>query len=761
MITEVDLSGTPCFATNARLSDLKAVNFIFGPNGSGKTTLSNIFQNPNNPRLQWEDHTVGTTYVFNRDFTANALASSARLPGVFFIGKGAVTTQQTITTLEKRIKSEREALKQADKEHEDSKLDAARIRDRLNDTSWEFKKKIDNQNLANCLRGSIGSKAAFTEMLLSISSNAGEKMTLDSLSTRADQLYASDLAPISIPSLTWKPETDADTLETLLATAITSSSESKLLALIQQYNLFDWIAEGHNICTRAELKGLCPYCQQKISNAIETELEALFDKTYKQAKRAIVELADKFDRDYDSLKRLSQTLKADSKLVAKLETQLEDFDTKILQLDAINACIKRKLEHPSQEILLPLPLKELQLHIITTLQHFKDAYEQHNEVANNLSAEKLNLCNDLWSWLSTNALSTAISQYKSEIAHAHELIDKTRKALDFYEDAVIATQKEIDHHIRQLQNSKEAMEIINSMLQDLGFTSFKLSYDTSTKGYRIIRPNCFNPTCDIETLSEGEKTILTFLYFILRINDSATWPIRREPTVVIDDPIASTDAQSFFLVTQFIRRITQYLKNENKCPQLFKISQLIVCTHNTRFLSEASYDCTSGNKEKDPYAYFFRLEKHSNGTTVSEGTHLNYIDTEYNLLWNEIKTCTDRYSKSLNGDPAPDFPLLGNTMRRIIESYSKMLGTGGITKLSKHASIAVSTLVAFCNSTSHSAIDADLHSSYTLSTSQLLDAFRQFFEIEFENGAHFPHYCAMMGINLAQQGWTYPPTNKP
>ena len=63
MITEVDLSGTPCFATNARLSDLKAVNFIFGPNGSGKTTLSNIFQNPNNPRLQWEDHTVGTTAV--------------------------------------------------------------------------------------------------------------------------------------------------------------------------------------------------------------------------------------------------------------------------------------------------------------------------------------------------------------------------------------------------------------------------------------------------------------------------------------------------------------------------------------------------------------------------------------------------------------------------------------------------------------------------------------------------------------------------
>lgn len=761
MITEVDLDGTPCFAPGATLENLKKVNFIFGPNGSGKTTLSNIFQNPNNPRLQWEDHTVGTTYVFNRDFTANALASSARLPGVFFIGKGAATTQQAITTLEKRIKSEREALKQADKEHEDSKLDAARIRDRLNDTSWEFKKKIDNQNLTNCLKGSIGSKAAFTEMLLSISSNTGEKMTLDSLSTRADQLYASDLAPISIPSLTWKPETDADTLETLLATAITSSSESKLLTLIQQYNLFDWIAEGHNLCATVELKGICPYCQQKISNAIETELEALFDRTYKQAKQTIVELAHKFDRDYDSLKGLFQTIKADAELVAKLKTQLEDFDTKLLQLDAINACIKRKLEHPSQEVLLPLSLKELQLQITTTLQHFKDAYEQHNRVANNLNAERLKLRNDLWSWLSTNALSTAIAQYKSEIAQAHELIDSTRNTLDFYEDAVIATQKEIDRHIRQLQNSKEAMEIINSMLQDLGFTSFKLSYDKSTKGYRIIRPNSFNPTCDIETLSEGEKTILTFLYFILGINDSATWPINQEPTVIIDDPIASTDAQSFFLVTQFIRRITQYLKNESKCPQAFKISQLIVCTHNTRFLSEASYDCKFDNKAKDPYAHFYRLEKYANGTVVSNGTITNYIDSEYNLLWNEIKTCTDKYDLHLQGGPAPDYPLLGNTMRRIIESYSKMLGSGGITKLSKHASIAVSTLVAFCNSTSHSAIDADLHSIFTLSTPQLLGAFRQFFETEFEDGAHFPHYCAMMGIDLAQQGWTYPPINRP
>ena len=431
---------------------------------------------------------------------------------------------------------------------------------------------------------------------------------------------------------------------------------------------------------KADLKGVCPYCQQEISSTIEMELEALFDSTYKQAKQALVELADKYSRDFDSLKRIFQAVKTDSRLVPHLKNHLESLETRITNLDNINSHIRRKLEHPSQEITLPCPLLNLQLQITTTLKQVKETYEQHNRVASNLTTERLNLRENLWSWLSTNALSADIVQYKSEISKAQARSDSAKADHDFYENAIRATQMEIDDHITQLQNSKEAMDIINSMLQDLGFTSFELAYDAPSKGYRIIRPSSPNTMCNIETLSEGEKTILTFLYFILRISNSATWPINQEPTVVIDDPIASTDAQSFFLVTQFIRRITQYLKNKNKCPQAFKISQLIVCTHNTRFLSEASYDCTSDNKEKNPYAYFFRLEKHSNGTAVSEGTRLNYIDTEYNLLWNEIKTCTDRYSKSLKGGPKPDFPLLGNTMRRIIESYSKMLGTGGITK---------------------------------------------------------------------------------
>ena len=79
MITEVDLSGTPCFAPGQKLSKLNKINFIFGPNGSGKTTLSKILQNNTDTRIHWDKNGTNEIHVFNREFTANALASSAQL----------------------------------------------------------------------------------------------------------------------------------------------------------------------------------------------------------------------------------------------------------------------------------------------------------------------------------------------------------------------------------------------------------------------------------------------------------------------------------------------------------------------------------------------------------------------------------------------------------------------------------------------------------------------------------------------------------
>ena len=768
MITEVDLDGTPCFAPGQKLSNLNKINFIFGANGSGKTTLSKIFQNNTDTRIHWDTNNINEIHVFNREFTANALATSAQLAGVFFIGKGAASTQAKIDSLQAQLTKEEAEADKAEGIYKAAVQEERDIRSRLDETAWDAKKKLEPLAVFTYLKGggALRSKATFTEELLQIKVACGDEVTLESLTQRAERLQSGELRTITVPTLTWTPQTEIDSLERLLPTPIIPTSESTLLPLIKQYGILDWVTQGHNLCKQRNLDGVCPYCQQDLPNEIAAELEVLFDTTYTESTNAVANLLNSITNDYASLIEIQNTISQDLHNIPTLNNYLSTLTQLSSKVDHFKTLLTTKHDHPSSELEPPHSLAEIFDNIHTTLSQCLEEYRRHNRVASNVQSETKSLQDDLWSWLATKELYPDILNYQTTLAQKHQNTTIAEYECVRLLRAAEHTEQQLNTEIAKLRNTKEAMDRINSILQDLGFTSFKLDYDTTSQGYKLIRPNFPLVTCDVNTLSEGEKTILTFLYFIQNIDEAATLNNSNRPTVVIDDPIASTDSQTFFLVTQIIRRITQYLKDPKSTkPLTYNISQLIICTHNTRFLSEASYDCKLGNGQSSRlgvFAHYYTLEKDRNESKVHNHLNASTISTEYQLLWDQIKDYRKQVVLAeVKGDPIPQFPLMGNIMRRIIETYSKMIGSGGITKLSKSPSIAIASLMAFCNSSSHNAIDADLHSIYTLSMRQLLDAFHQLFETEFENGAHFPHYCAMMEIDLAQQGWTYPPINKP
>ena len=102
MITEVDLSGTPCFAPDAKLTGLKNINFIFGPNGSGKTTLSNKIQAID---LNDEETEIEEIAVFNRDYIKDAFRT-CQAPGHITLGKQSSTLQDEINALNLKLEEE-------------------------------------------------------------------------------------------------------------------------------------------------------------------------------------------------------------------------------------------------------------------------------------------------------------------------------------------------------------------------------------------------------------------------------------------------------------------------------------------------------------------------------------------------------------------------------------------------------------------------------------------------------------------------------
>lgn len=120
---------------------------------------------------------------------------------------------------------------------------------------------------------------------------------------------------------------------------------------------------------------------------------------------------------------------------------------------------------------------------------------------------------------------------------------------------------ELDELNSRARSSAATVQKINSTLERVGFTNFKLAKSsTSEEAYTIEHDGHL---LEHNTLSEGERTFITFLYYywMLRSSDSATRDPR--PTVaVIDDPISSLDSNILWVICQLIRNLMANVTNK-------------------------------------------------------------------------------------------------------------------------------------------------------------------------------------------------------
>ena len=92
-----------------------------------------------------------------------------------------------------------------------------------------------------------------------------------------------------------------------------------------------------------------------------------------------------------------------------------------------------------------------------------------------------------------------------------------------------------------------------------------LRFESAAEGYHVQRRG--KPA---KRLSEGEKTAIAFLYFIVQLGDQ-DFNIK-EGVVVIDDPISSLDAASIYQAFAFLKNAVKDAK------------QVFILTHNFDFM---------------------------------------------------------------------------------------------------------------------------------------------------------------------------------
>lgn len=275
-------------------------------------------------------------------------------------------------------------------------------------------------------------------------------------------------------------------------------------------------------------------------------------------------------------------------------------------------------------------------------------------------------------------------------------------------------EKEIAEAQQQTVNVDAAVGAINTGLLDLGINDFSVER-YSQNLYRVIRSGYADDT--FPTLSEGEKMIISFLYFCeLCKGKSSVEDTQAQRVVVIDDPISSLSHIFIFNIGQLIRSI--FFRGD-------RFSQVIVLTHSLYFFYELT-DPDHDRRKKTQK--LFRLSKPSSGSVIQEMKY-EEIQNDYQAYWSVVN------------DKSQPAALIANCMRNIIEYFFNFVRKKDLNNVFQMPDLQDNKYQAFCryiNRESHS-----LGQNIIDMKEFDYEIFREGLRLVFEKAGYPQHFGAM------------------
>ncbi|MDO5665668.1 MAG: AAA family ATPase, partial [Bacteroidia bacterium] len=244
-----------------------------------------------------------------------------------------------------------------------------------------------------------------------------------------------------------------------------------------------------------------------------------------------------------------------------------------------------------------------------------------------------------------------------------------------YNNKIITARQNIETLRSQTVNTKDAVDNINLILKNAGFEGFEIDEKDKVNNisrYYLKRLNSTNTSPVFDSLSEGEKNFISFLYFyqLCLGSDDLQNNGSKKKIIVIDDPVSSLDSQSLFIVSTLIHSLIQRKADDNRPNRMLlknsNIAQVFILTHNIYFYKEVSF-------EKRPICtdyWHFKISKLNNQTSIS-GEYNKTVFDDYSLMWQTIK----EIKANIPNNPSMNI-MISNSMRRIIESYVNFVGYG-------------------------------------------------------------------------------------
>jgi len=682
MISKIRIQGVASYQSLVTLETDKKVNIVYGLNGTGKSTLSNYLYEPS--RAGYENCSIDigsdeTVLVYNQRFIYDHFFEADSLKGIFSLSKENKDIEEKIkvaeaelSTLEASVEAEQQTI-----EEEQRKL--SNLKEKAHEKIFEIKRKYTGGDrvLEYCLDG-LKRKEPLFNHVSSIPKPDDKpakdiqkiKSEVEAINGEAAKKY--DLLPLFTFAEQIIEEND------LFNQIIVGSTDSPVSSLITELKNSDWVRQGLKYIPEDidDQPTSCPFCQERtITKLLVSQIEGYFDKSYDDSVNMISNYLERYINAADSLFPLD-SYKVDPFVEAYLSELTDKYRNLEKSLSDNISAIRQKEKNPSIQVSLVKTGEYIQeFNEVLTL--INNDISSHNNRLDNIDSEMTSLKSEFWALMRWDYDQTITPYFADESSSSKVITDASERKLK----ASTNVQKKRDE-IAELQKStvniEEAVSNINNSLISLGITDFSIKrYNDEL--YRIVRTGDSNAI--FSSLSEGEKMIISFLYFceVCRGKRSATETPKKK-IAIIDDPVSS-------LSHIYVYNVGQLLKTQFFSSSLFE--QVIVLTHSLYFFYELA---DSNHERRKENQKLFRLSKNSDGSNLKVMKY-EEVQNDYQSYWTVVN--------DKNQPPA----LIANCMRNIIEYFFNFVQKADLSNVVQKPELQDNKFQSFCryiNRESHS-----------------------------------------------------------
>jgi len=554
----------------SNLPEFKRFNLIYGWNGSGKTALSQLFASFETgkseiyPELEYEIQTADGNFtqknvfntkirVFNQEYISeNIEILSGKAKPIFILGK--------------ENKELADAIKQDGKilhGDPDKKGDIGKIKE------WDQKKK-------KLERKEKEKGKHFTDVAKIISNNTSGVSARNYRKNNAEQAFSRlkskqilSEEEINKFSLTLKQQERPilnelsigginENVNAIILNAkslLQSTVETAIIERLKENpDISKWVEQGIALHT-AKKSSNCEFCNQPLPPKRISELLAYFNDADKKLKDDIDILIDEIEQLYATIKNLNVLDKANlyDELQNDYSLKTEIFTKCKTELLENISTFREEIEKKRTNTATPL---ELVANIstksfISAVKKVNAEILKHNEKTNNFTQAKEEA--------TTKLENHYLSEISDDVKYLEVEIQKLQNEISLLENGnpqdpanigIAQIQQRIKDNRNKISTSGPACEKINEyLITFLGRD--ELTFEIADEGYIIKRKGIKRKDKIAKNLSEGEKTAIAFVYFIIHLKDHDF--DLKDGIVVIDDPISSLDANSLFQAFAFLK----------------------------------------------------------------------------------------------------------------------------------------------------------------------------------------------------------------